>query len=109
MYDCDTAKAVCHKGALLVAPADTEAVGFPGDVVGFGPIPLQRLPFRSTVVASTDDPCLTPERAELFARSWGSKLVFVREEGHINADAGFGPWPFGEELLAELVADESAT
>jgi len=57
------------------------------------------------VVASSDDPYCTPERAEAFARAWGSQLIHAGPCGHINVDAGFGPWPEGERLLAGLIGE----
>lgn len=42
-------------GALLVAPSDVEAPTAPPEVRCFAPIPLAPLPFRSVVVASTND------------------------------------------------------
>ncbi len=90
------------RGALLVAPSDTEAPAYPTGPKGFAPMPLDKLPFRSIVVASTNDVFVTVERAELFARSWGSELVMIGAAGHINTDAGFGPWPQGEALLKKL-------
>jgi predicted alpha/beta hydrolase family esterase len=59
-------------------------------VRGFSPIPLARFPFPSVVVASTNDPRVEFKRAELFARSWGSRFVAVSEAGHINEDSGLG-------------------
>jgi len=53
-------------------------------------------------VASTDDPFVTPARAAALARAWGSRLVTLERAGHLNADAGFGPWPEGRRLLADL-------
>jgi predicted alpha/beta hydrolase family esterase len=91
------------KGALLVAPADVDSPAHtPDEVRGFGPMPLGRLPFPSIVVASSDDPFVTPARAAAFARAWGSRLVALDGAAHINADAGYGPWPEGRALLAEL-------
>ena len=91
------------RGALLVAPADVDSpVHTPDEVRSFSPIPLAPLPFPSIVVASTDDTFVTVERATALARAWGSRLVTLPGAGHINADAGFGPWPEGKELLAEL-------
>lgn len=90
-------------GALLVAPSDVEADFFPAGTTGFAPVPLERLPFPSILVASTNNEYLTMERAEVFASAWGSRLVDVGAAGHINTDAGFGPWPEGEALLAELI------
>ena len=92
------------KGALLVAPADVDMVARELEVVrSFAPMPLTRLPFTSVVVASTDDPYASPSRAQDFARAWGSRLVRLDGAGHINADAGFGPWPDGRRLLDELL------
>lgn len=91
-------------GALLVGPSDTEAASYPVGPTGFAPMPLDRLPFPSIAVASTDDPYVTIERAQLFASSWGSRLITLENAGHINAAAGYGAWPEGEELLQQLRA-----
>lgn len=100
--------AVAHgrqiRGALLVAPSDVEASTYPAGPVGFAPMPLGRLPFASTVVASTEDPYVSLYRAKLFAKSWGSRFVVIGPAGHINTAAGLGAWPAGLELLAEVAA-----
>jgi predicted alpha/beta hydrolase family esterase len=88
--------------AFLVAPSDVEAPTYPPGSTGFDPMPLRKLPFRSVVVASTDDPYVTLERAEFFARSWGSRLIKIANAGHINAASGHGPWPEGEAWLEQL-------
>lgn len=90
------------RGALLVAPSDTEAPSYPEGPEGFDPMPRGRLPFPSIVVASTDDPYVTLERAEGFARSWGSELVSIGPAGHINSASGLGEWPEGFALLERL-------
>ena len=87
------------KGALLVAPSDCEAETYNFDTKGFAPVPLEKLPFRSLVIASTDDEYISLERAEQFAESWGSEFVNVGAKGHINASAGFGEWNEGLEFL----------
>jgi hypothetical protein len=92
-------------GALLVAPSDTETDFFPAGPNGFAPVPLEALPFPSILVASTDDPYLSMERARALATAWGSRLVDAGAAGHINTDAGFGAWAEGEALLAELRGD----
>jgi hypothetical protein len=89
-------------GALLVAPPDIERPDALRDVRSFRPIPRDPLPFPSIVVASSDDLHCDPERARHFAQAWGSRLVELESAGHINTAAGFGPWPEGEALLAEL-------
>ncbi len=90
------------QGALLVAPSDVEAKGFPPGATGFAPMPTARLPFPSIVVASTDDEYLTVLRAERFAADWGSRLEIVGVLGHINSASGLGRWPEGFALLDEL-------
>ncbi len=86
------------RGALLVAPADVDA-SWPGALAEFGPVPRARLPFPSRVVASDDDPFATLIRAEQIALDWGSELTILPKAGHINTEAGFGPWPEGRALL----------
>ncbi|PSL46185.1 hypothetical protein CLV51_103161 [Chitinophaga niastensis] len=90
-------------GALLVAPADAERPGFPAGPVGFVPVPLVKLPFKSIIVASTNDDYCSLERAAFFARHWGSRFVNAGDKGHINAGSGLGEWPEGKNLLKELV------
>jgi predicted alpha/beta hydrolase family esterase len=92
------------RGALLVAPPDVEAPSFPPGTTGFAPMPLAPLPFPSTVVASSDDPYVSPARARRFALAWGSRLVEIGTAGHINTASGHGLWPLGLELLRELKA-----
>jgi predicted alpha/beta hydrolase family esterase len=90
------------KGALLVAPADTDAPSFPAGNTGFQPMPLQPLGFPSVVVGSTDDECVSLERARYFASRWGSEFVFLCKAGHINSASNLGKWVVGFELLNEL-------
>ncbi len=88
--------------AFLVAPSDVEAPTYPPGSTGFDPMPLRKLPFRSVVVASTDDPYVMLERAELFASSWGSRVIKIANAGHINTASGHGLWPEGEQWLEQL-------
>ena len=99
---CARGRALPVRGALLVAPPDVEHPDFPPTIEGFAPIPRERLPFPSVVVASRNDPFSDFERTRALATAWGSRLVDVGTLGHVNADAGLGPWPLGERLLAEL-------
>src|SRR5215831_3448927 len=88
--------------AFLVAPTDVEAPTFPTGSTGFQPMPMQRLPFRSVVVSSVDDPYVTLHRAEAFATAWGSQFIHLGRAGHINSDSGHGAWPEGEQWLEDL-------
>jgi predicted alpha/beta hydrolase family esterase len=89
-------------GAFLVAPSDAEAPTYPKEPVGFAPIPMQKLPFPSIVVASTNDEYVSIERARAFAQAWGSKLVEIGDAGHINGASGYGEWPEGERMLLDF-------
>ena len=92
------------RAALLVAPADVDRPDAPPQIKNFAPVPLQKLPFPSVLVASHGDPHCAFDRAADFARAWGSRLVNAGEVGHLNSASGHGPWPLGEELLRELRA-----
>lgn len=91
-------------GALLAAPCDTEQEDFPAAIREFAPMPAGRLPFPSILVASRNDPWMAFDRAAACATGWGSRLEDAGAVGHLNVAAGFGPWPDGERLLAELIA-----
>ena len=92
-------------GALLVAPADPERRGVLAD---FAPVPYQRMPYRSILVASNNDPYCPVRTAGAYARAWGSEFVRLNEAGHINVDSGHGPWPLGLALLQSLGAEVPA-
>jgi predicted alpha/beta hydrolase family esterase len=96
-------------GALLVAPADVDSARHtPEHIRAFAPIPLERLPFRSVVVGSRNDPYMSFARAREVAFAWGAGFVDAGAVGHINVESGFGPWPDGERLLAQLIGAVNA-
>jgi predicted alpha/beta hydrolase family esterase len=91
-------------GAFLVAPADVNRQGPAGRLLqGFSPLPRQRLPFPTLVVASQNDPYVEITQARAFAHGWGARFVDAGRAGHINVESGHGHWPTGLELLRELV------
>jgi uncharacterized protein len=90
------------RGALLVAPSDPDGPNYPVGPTGFGPMPLERLPFPSIVVASTDDMYVTFEQARAYADAWGSTFVSAGPAGHVNTASGLGSWPAGYALLDSL-------
>ncbi|MBA2964368.1 MULTISPECIES: RBBP9/YdeN family alpha/beta hydrolase [Ramlibacter] len=86
--------------ALLVAPADPERRAV---LDSFAPVPSGRLPYRSIVVASSNDPYCPVRLAGAYARSWGSEFVRLPDAGHINVESGHGDWPLGLALLQSLL------
>ena len=102
-------------GMMLVAPADPDRFGLDGlrtpndeclPITQF--LPTQQLPFPSILIASTDDPWLTPFRATWLAERWGSRYWSLGAAGHINAESGFGPWPEGLRMFRALQAAQGS-
>lgn len=85
-------------GALLVAPADASGA----------PLPEGCITVPTLLVASRNDPYLPFAAAERQARAWGVEAVDIGHAGHIDAAAGFGPWPEGIELRDGLLAGRPA-
>ena len=76
----------------------------PPETRSFAPMPLARLPFPASVIASEDDPYVTLARAQAFAAAWGATFVDAGRKGHLNADSCLGDWPEGRRHLEALVA-----
>ncbi len=93
------------KAALLVAPGDAEREELRARLPSWSPVVLQRLPFRSVLIGSRNDPFCHAERARHFAHAWGSELIDLGEAGHINADSGLGDWAWGHAQLQALLND----
>ena len=93
------------RGALLVAPADVETNPKLREAArGFAPTPRVRLPFPTIVVGSTNDPLMATQRAMDLAKAWGSRFYHLGDAGHINVASGFGAWPGGLQLAAQLLS-----
>ena len=92
-------------GALLVAPPNTTADNFPKEIKGYENPPLEKLPFSSTCILSSDDPYSTEEKAEFLADKWGSKVVKIGAKGHINLASNLGNWEEGRKILSDILND----
>ncbi len=92
------------KAAMIVAPPDLDNPWQDFGLKTFTPIPTQKLPFKSIVVASTNDQWASIETTKVFAKNWGSDLFFIGDAGHINSAIGYGEWNQGLEILKNLVA-----
>jgi predicted alpha/beta hydrolase family esterase len=102
------------RGALLAAPPDFETglpAGYPTmdalRAAGWIPVPRAKLPFRSVVAASRNDPLASFERVTEMARTWGSRLDDLGEVGHLNPASGYSEWAGAEPRIREL--DSAAT
>lgn len=83
-------------GLMLVAPAE------PSRFEAEERVPDGPLGVPALVVVSHNDPVMRFSRAEHWIRTWSAVPADLGEAGHINAEAGFGPWPHGLDLLAAL-------
>lgn len=97
------------RACLLATPPDFERPmppAYPSTEMlragGWLPVPRSRLPFRSRVAASRNDPLCDFERAQALAQDWGSEFEDLGEVGHLNPASGFGPWPRAQALIEEL-------
>ena len=77
----------------------------PSDRAGtFQTVPTQPLPCPTVLIASTDDPYCTGERATAFANDWKADCHLVDQAGHLNSASNLGDWPLGQDLLDGLLA-----
>ena len=96
-------------GALLATPPDFEQAmpaGYPTlDALkagGWLPVPRRRLPFRSLVATSDNDPLASRARVLALAQDWGSETVDLGAVGHPNPASGYGEWPMALHLIQQL-------
>jgi len=85
---------------LLVAPVQPD--DDQPESEGFRPTPLSRegvaAAARETqLVCSTDDPWCDPDTSRRIAQAIGAPIHWLKRAGHVNAAAGYGPWPWVEE------------
>lgn len=90
------------RGALLVAPGDTEQPQLREQLPGWSPVMMQRLPFASIVVGSDNDIYCSAQRVHAMADAWGARFVDAGPSGHLNTASGLGDWDSGHALLASL-------
>lgn len=86
--------------ALLVAPVQPDEDQ--PESRGFRPTPLDRdgvaAAARETLlVCSTDDPWGPPPAARRIAEAIDAPIHWLENAGHVNAAAGYGPWPWVEQ------------
>jgi uncharacterized protein len=92
------------RAGFLVAPPDLdEHPDVPAEAAAFRDLPRDPLKFPTMLVASSNDPYCTVERAAEFANCWGSDFHIAGDAGHINAESGHGPWPEGLLMFTRLM------
>lgn len=82
---------------FLVAPADPDKFGIAEQ------LPQEFLPVPAQVVASSDDPWMTENKAAYWSLLWGADYLRIKNVGHINSQSNLGFWSEGVNLLHQLV------
>ena len=70
-------------------------------------MPRERLPFRSIVAASRNDPLAASTASLALARGLGQRVVDLGAVGHLNPASGYGVWP-GADALIEALSQPAA-
>jgi predicted alpha/beta hydrolase family esterase len=97
---------------LLVAPPSR--AGAPEELDGFFPPPLDAAalaasaPGGARLVCSDNDPYCPEGAAELYGRALGVPVDLLSGRGHLNPEAGLGPWPAVEEWARDGAAPVTA-
>ena len=107
--DASPARLEKVRGALLVAPPDVDLPDAVAELRPFAPTPLERLPFRSILVASRNDEYASFGRLVRLATHWGSELADFGRQGHLNAESRLGDWIEGQRLLRGLLFQHAGT
>jgi predicted alpha/beta hydrolase family esterase len=76
---------------LFVAPP-SESADVP-QIAEFFPVPLPRLAAGARLVCSDNDPYCPEGATTLYAKPLGIPVDLIPGAGHLNPEAGYGPWP----------------
>ncbi|MDQ7980176.1 alpha/beta hydrolase [Paraburkholderia sp. SARCC-3016] len=83
-------------GVLFVAPASPRKFEFAGA------FEATRIAVPSILIGSETDPWMPLAEARELSQRFGSAFVNLGRAGHINAAAGFGPWPRAKYFVDTL-------
>ena len=84
---------------LLVAPPSV--AGAPDVLATFFPVPPIELPGDVRLVCSDDDPYCPEGAAAVYGGPLGVATDVLPDAGHLNPEAGYGPWPAVEAWARE--------
>ena len=81
---------------LLVAPPST--TGAPRAILPFFPVPLEPdavtgAAGEAVLVCGHDDPYCPEGAADVYGAPLGLRAHVLARAGHVNVEAGYGPWP----------------
>jgi predicted alpha/beta hydrolase family esterase len=86
---------------VILAAPPCEDAGVP-EIEPFFPVPLDpALADGALLVCSDDDPYCPGGAAQRFGEPLGVEVELVSGGGHLNPDAGLGPWPEMEQWVLQ--------
>jgi uncharacterized protein len=87
------------KRVLLVAPPSREDMDQVGRALihGADAADVERAAGSTLLICSDDDPYCPPGAVATFAEPLAIESRTIAGAGHLNSDAGYGPWPDAEE------------
>lgn len=88
--------------AVLVAPADVDAPGALEAIRAQAPLPRQKLPMKTHLVVTENDPHLALDRGMALAVEWGATLEVVPGGGHLASADGFGEWDHIASVIEQV-------
>ena len=88
---------------FLVAPADPDKFGIAQQ------LPQDFLSVSTKVIASSNDPWMSEQKAAYWALLWGADYLRIKQVGHINSDSNLGFWPEGVRQLQSLIRKAKAS
>jgi predicted alpha/beta hydrolase family esterase len=62
-------------------------------------VPKQLFAKEALLITSTNDPYMTQEEAKKVQKELDVPMKVIQNGGHLNADSGYGPWPW---MLSEV-------
>ena len=77
---------------VLLAAPPSERAEVP-EIAGFFPVPLPALDPGARLVCSDNDPYCPEGAATLYGEPLGIPVDVLEGRGHLNPEAGYGPWP----------------
>jgi|CXWL01.1.fsa_nt_gi predicted alpha/beta hydrolase family esterase len=92
---------------LMVAPSSPARRLL--EVRDFFPVPeidLSRHATTRLIVISTNDPYCPLHDAKELETLWNAPIQVLDQAGHINVDAGYGPWPWAKDWLLSSESPE---
>jgi uncharacterized protein len=101
LHHCDVPVVGDARAARVLLVAPPSIAGAVRPIQPFFPVPLERdrvaaAAAETRLVCAPDDPYCPEDAAVLYGEPLGIPVDVLEGGGHVNVEAGFGPWPAAE-------------